>query len=57
MVFAWNIPVVVIETNIRSVLFISFLRTKEKVHDKEILPLIEKTLDTENPREWYWALF
>lgn len=28
-----------------------------KVSDKEILPLIEKTLDKKNPREWYSALF
>jgi A/G-specific adenine glycosylase len=26
------------------------------VHDKEILSLVEKTLDKKNPREWYWAL-
>ncbi len=57
MVFAWNIPVVVIETNIRSVFIHFFFKNKKKVHDKEILPLIEKTLDTENSREWYWALF
>lgn len=57
MVFAWNIPVVVIETNIRSVFIHFFFKDKERVHDREILPLIEKALDTENPREWYWALF
>ena len=61
LAFAWNKPVVVIETNIRSV-FIHFFFYKrdgeqEKISDKEILPLIEKTLDTTNPREWYWALF
>jgi A/G-specific adenine glycosylase len=59
MVFAWNIPVVVIETNIRSV-FIHFFfdrnKSKKKVNDKEIIPLIEKTLDKKNPREWYSAL-
>jgi A/G-specific adenine glycosylase len=26
------------------------------VTDKDIMPIIEKTLDTKNPREWYWAL-
>jgi A/G-specific adenine glycosylase len=64
MAFAWNEPVVVIETNIRSVFIHFFFAEKgeaagevKKVHDKEILPLIEKTLDRENPREWYWALF
>ena len=59
MAFAWNMPVTVIETNIRSV-FIHCFFPKEseqrKIHDKEIIPLIEKTLDTKNPREWYSAL-
>lgn len=57
MVFAWNIPVVVIETNIRSVFIHFFFAEKEKVKDVELVPLIEKTLDQKNPREWYWALF
>ena len=57
MAFAWNMPHVVIETNIRSVFIHFFFKNKEKVSDKEILPLIEKTLDAEHPREWYWALF
>ncbi len=60
LAFAWNKPVVVIETNIRSVFidcFFSSREGKEKVSDKEIIPLIEKTLDMKNPREWYWALF
>ena len=57
MAFAWNLPVVVIETNIRAVFIHFFFEGKEKVNDKEIMPLIEKTLDMENPREWYWALF
>ncbi len=57
LAFAWNIPVPVIETNIRSVFIHFFFQKKENVHDKEILPLIEKTLNRENPREWYWALF
>ena len=26
------------------------------MRDSEILPLIEKTLDRSNPREWYYAL-
>jgi A/G-specific adenine glycosylase len=57
LAFAWNIPTVVIETNIRSVFIHFFFNNTEKVSDKEIVPLIQKTLDTENPREWYWALF
>ncbi len=50
-------PVVFIETNIRRI-FIHFFfsKTKRKIDDKEILELVGETLDTKNPREWYWAL-
>ncbi len=86
--FAYNQPVVFIETNIRSVFINEFspilngwpdwrgsqnTRThssgsmiwdeggtgpvyKYEVHDNDILPLIEQTLDTKDPRAWYWAL-
>ena len=57
MAFAWNLPAMVIETNIRSVFIHFFFQDKEKVSDAEIMPLIEATLDQQNPREWYWALF
>ncbi len=57
LAFAWNIPSVFIETNIRSVFIHFFFEDSEKVSDQELLPLIEETLDTQNPREWYWALF
>ena len=58
LAFAWNMPVIVIETNIRSVfLHFFFTENKKKIHDKQIIPLIKKTLDARNPREWYYALF
>jgi A/G-specific adenine glycosylase len=57
LAFAWNLPTVFIETNIRSVFIHFFFADKDKVSDKEIIPLVEATLDTTNPREWYWALF
>ena len=53
--FAFNKPTVFIETNIRRV-FIYFFFQKKNVKDKEILPLVEKVLDKENPRKWYYAL-
>jgi A/G-specific adenine glycosylase len=56
MAFAWNMPAVVIETNIRSVFIHFFFQGQTAVQDRDILPLIEKTLDRENPREWYYAL-
>lgn len=60
--FAYNIPVAIIETNIRTVYLHHFpkvLRESKdilKVNDKELLPLIQATIDRENPRLWYWAL-
>lgn len=56
--FAWNLPDICIETNIRSVFLHHFFNDAscKTVSDKEILPLVEKTLDTKNPREWYAAL-
>ena len=54
--FAFNIPTVFVETNIRAVFIHVFFNDKEHVHDKEILPLVKQTLDKTNPREWYYAL-
>ena len=56
MAFAHNKPIACIETNIRAVFIHHFFSPTKKVSDKELLPLIEQTLDIENPREWYWAL-
>jgi A/G-specific adenine glycosylase len=54
--FAFNKPVVFIETNIRAVYLHCFFNGRELVKDAELLPLIEQTLDNDNPREWYYAL-
>ena len=54
--FAYNQPHVFIETNIRAVFIAHFFQLQEKVTDKEIMPIIEQALDTERPREWYYAL-
>jgi A/G-specific adenine glycosylase len=54
--FAFNMPVVFIETNIRRVFIHFFFTDTDTVSDAEILPLVEKALNHENPREWYWAL-
>lgn len=55
-VFSTNNPHVFIETNIRRVFIHEFFKDKEKISDKEILKLIEQTLDKKKPREWYYAL-
>lgn len=54
--FAYNSPTVFIETNIRTVFIFSFFLEEDKVYDKQIIPLIEATLDHNQPREWYYAL-
>ncbi len=54
--FAFNQPTVFIETNIRTVFIHSFFSKKQQVSDADIIPLVEKTVDKENPREWYYAL-
>ena len=54
--YAFNIPTVFIETNIRTVYFHHFFTSVESVHDNQITKVLLETLDTENPREFYWAL-
>ncbi len=54
--FAFNEPVVFIETNVRTVFIHVFFQDKDDVKDIEIYPLVEQTLDKSNPREWYYAL-
>ncbi len=54
--FAFNTPRVFIETNIRTVYIHFFFRDSLCVDDRQILPLVEKTVDQEHPREWYYAL-
>ncbi|WFN34963.1 A/G-specific adenine glycosylase [Methanogenium sp. S4BF] len=54
--FAYNAPVVFIETNIRRVFIHFFFPAEGKVHDDQIRPLVRQTLDWINPREWYYAL-
>jgi A/G-specific adenine glycosylase len=56
MAFAWNIPVPIIETNIRSVYLYHFFEYDNEVSDKELMPVITHTLDMKNPRAWYYAL-
>jgi A/G-specific adenine glycosylase len=54
--FAFNMPVVFIETNIRRVFIHFFFQDDEPVHDADILPLVTRALYRKNPRVWYWAL-
>lgn len=57
MNYAYNIPTVFVETNIRTVYFgYFFANTRELIDDQELMSLVEQTMDQENPREWFWAL-
>lgn len=55
--FAFNLPVVFIETNIRTVFIHTFFKQwTDKIKDQELLALIAQTVDLYNTREWYYAL-
>jgi A/G-specific adenine glycosylase len=56
LAFAFGRPVVLIETNVRSVFLYHFFEGEEGVSDARIAPLVEATLDREDPRTWYYAL-
>lgn len=56
LAFAYNRPVPVTETNIRTLLIHHFFSDQSSVSDAELLPLIQATIDTDNPKEWYAAL-
>ncbi len=56
MVFAFNIPCVVIETNIRRAIIHTFFSQQDEVQEHDVRYYVENTMDTANPRLWYWAL-
>ncbi len=55
-VFAFNRPLVFIETNIRTVFIYYFFNDHQSVSDKQLFPLVETTLYHKNPSLWYNAL-
>ncbi|WP_255331536.1 A/G-specific adenine glycosylase [Methanocalculus taiwanensis] len=54
--YAFNMPVVYIETNIRRICIHYFFQDQNDIPDTEILPIIHAALSPDNPREWYSAL-
>jgi len=54
--FAYNQPVVMLETNIRAVFLHHYFPEETEVDDEHLLPLVNQTVDRSYPREWYWAL-
>lgn len=56
LAYSFNQPIVFIETNIRTVYFYHLFEEDKLISDKELKEKVAQTLDTEHPREWYWAL-
>jgi A/G-specific adenine glycosylase len=56
VVFSTNRPEIFIETNIRRVYIHLFFPGAEKVEDRQIEPILEKTLMKKKPREFYYGL-
>ena len=54
--FAFGEAYPFVETNIRTVFIHHFFAGEKGVSDSRIMPLIERTLDREDPRSWYYAL-
>ncbi len=56
LAYSFDQPTVFIETNVRTVYFHHYFDDAGTVTDKQIYEIASKTVDTEHPREWYWAL-
>jgi A/G-specific adenine glycosylase len=54
--FAFGQAEAFIETNIRAAFIHFFFENEEDVPDAAILPLVEQTMDRDDPREWFYAL-
>ena len=54
--YAFNHPAIFVETNVRTVYFHHFFADGDSVDDKQIITLLEQTIDYRHPREFYWAL-
>lgn len=54
--FAFNLPGICIETNIRRLFIFAFFPLAEQVSDRDILPLVAATAEGLPPRDWYYAL-
>lgn len=56
LAYAFNQPALFIETNVRAVYIHHFFNDIDAVDDKDIHRILERTMDNEHPREFYWAL-
>ena len=57
LAYAYEQPVVFVETNIRTVLLHHFFAdTDDKISDRVLEGICQQVIDHEHPREWYWAM-
>jgi A/G-specific adenine glycosylase len=56
LAYGFNQPTGFIETNIRTVYFQHYFEDSHTVTDDQLRTVVAETVDTEHPREWYWAL-
>ncbi len=56
LAYAFNQPAIFIETNIRTVYIHHFFADQQAISDKELTPIITQTIDSKEPRVFYWAL-
>lgn len=56
LAYAYNQPVGFIETNIRTVYFQHYFDDSHLVSDQQLSEVVAITVDSENPREWFYAL-
>lgn len=56
MNFAYNIPTPLVETNVRTVIIYHFFPESLQISDREILSIVEETLDKRSPATWYWGI-
>ncbi len=56
LAYAYNQPVPFIETNIRTIYLHHFFKDEQAVSDQAIREVVAQTIDSDHPREWYWAL-
>lgn len=54
--YAFDQPAIFVETNIRTVYIHTFFKDNFAVDDKEIIRLLESTIDRQNPRRFYQNL-
>jgi len=54
--FAFNKPVIFLETNIRTAFIHHFFPRATTVSDEELVPLVKRSLEGQEPRRWYNAL-